>query len=666
VSSSASKEKKAPKEKAPKERHTIGNFVGGTLKIAGGTVLGTTMLISALIAGGLVGLALSFRNLPDVRVLKDYVPTETTYIYDVKGTALASLHDEANREVVPLEDISPNLKLSLLAIEDSHFFTHQGINATGVGRAFLANINKGGASEGGSTITMQLIKNLFLSQKKEFTRKIAESVLSIRLEQIFRKEKILEMYLNQVYWGHNNYGAETAAQSYFGKHASELNLAEGALMAGLIQSPERWSPFVSLKNSKIRQTEVLNRLLKLGWINPAQYKEAKAYKIKIGKLKAWQKSKLPFVTEAVIDELNQKFGRETVRKGGMRIQTTVDYKFQRDAEELIGGIGKAYGREFQIALAAVDPRTHFIKAMVGGIDYNKSSFNRATDARRQPGSSFKPFVYYTAFATGKYSPESIVYDTPVRYRDGDGYYSPKNYAGGYSGAMTIRNALKVSANIPAVKMGKAVGLDKVIQTCRTLGIRSPLEPVVSLPLGATDLSPMEMAGAFATFGAAGWQSEFPAVGNSSQSSTTSIVRVSDSEGNILLDHSPEKGNRKLVLDPWASAQITSAMESVIYGGGGTGKEAAIGRPAAGKTGTTSSEKDVWFVGFVPQLSAAIWIGKDNSKPLGKGVSGGTYAAPIWRRFMNQALAGVPEENFQPASKFKRPGVNKNQKDEAVE
>jgi penicillin-binding protein 1A len=663
VSSTVSKDKQLPHQK---QQHTIGNFVGGTLKIAGGTVLGATMLTSALIAGGLVGLAMSFRNLPDVRVLKDYVPTETTYIYDVKGTQLASLHDEANREVVPLESISPNLKMSLLAIEDSHFFTHQGINATGIGRALVANVNKGGVSEGGSTITMQLIKNLFLSQKREFTRKLAESVLSIRLEQVFRKEKILEMYLNQVYWGHNNYGAETAAQSYFGKHAVDLNLAEGALMAGLIQSPERWSPFVNLKKSQIRQREVLTRLRTLGWITEAQDKEARAYKIKVGKIKTWQRSKLPFVTEAVVDELNQKFGRETVRKGGMRIQTTVDYKFQRDAEELIAGIGKAYGRDFQIALAAVDPRTHFVKAMVGGIDYSKSSFNRATDARRQPGSSFKPFVYYTAFATGKYSPESIVYDTPVRYRDGDGYYSPKNYAGGYSGAMSIRNALKVSANIPAVKMGKAVGLDKVIQTCRTLGIRSPLEPVVSLPLGATDLSPMEMAGAFATFGAAGWQSEFPAVGNASQSSTTSIVRVSDSEGNILLDHSPEKGNRKQVLDPWASAQVTSAMESVIYGGGGTGKEAAIGRPAAGKTGTTSSEKDVWFVGFVPQLSAAVWIGKDNSTPLGKGVSGGTYAAPIWRRFMNQALAGVPEENFQPASKFKRPGVNKNQKDEAVE
>jgi penicillin-binding protein 1A len=653
-----------PSPQKAKSEHTIGNFFGGILKNAGGTVLGVMMMTSAVTAGGLVGLALSFRNLPDVRTLHKYFPTQTTYIYDVKGVQLANLHDEANREVVSLDKMSPNLKLALLAIEDSSFYTHQGINASGVGRALATNFKKGTVSEGGSTITMQLIKNLFLSQKREFTRKLAESVLSIRLEQIFRKDQILEMYLNQVYWGHNNYGAETAAQSYFDKPAADLNLAEGAMMAGLIQSPERWSPHVSLKKSKERQAVVLGRMRELGWINAKQEKEALNYKIKIGKLRTWQRSKLPYVTNAVVEELNQKFGREKVLKGGMRVQTTIDEKFQRDAEVLVSQMGRSYGKEFEIALAAVDPRTHFVKAMVGGVDQTKSSFNRATDARRQPGSSFKPFVYYTAFATGKYTPESIIYDSPVTYRDGSGFYSPRNYAGGYSGAISIRQAMKTSANIPAVKMGKTVGLDKVIQTCRTLGIKSPLEPVISLPLGATDLAPMEMAGAFATFASNGWQSEFPALGNASQSSVTSLVRVSDSEGNVLLDHSPNKENRKQVLDPWASAHLTSALESVIYGEGGTGKKAAIGRPAAGKTGTTSSERDVWFVGYVPQLSAAVWIGKDNYRPLGKGVSGGTYAAPIWRRFMNQSLANVPEENFTPPSKFRRPGNAK--KDETVE
>jgi penicillin-binding protein 1A len=637
VSSRAlNKKKPKPMGRKPKDD----NFFGGIGQIAGGTILGVTMLVSSVVAGGLVGLAISFRNLPDVRVLRSYAPTETTYIYDVKGVELASLHDEANREVVPLNRISSNLKRSLLAIEDSHFYYHQGVNLTGIGRALSANFKKGGVTEGGSTITMQLIKNLFLSQKRQLSRKLAEAVLSIRLEQIFRKDEILEMYLNQVYWGHNNYGVETAAQSYFGKHASELNLAEGAMMAGLIAAPEKYSPFTNLKAAKIRQGEVLTRLRDLNWITEAEDKQARAYKIKLGKIKTWQTSKLPYVTDAAIEELNQRFGRETVRKGGMRIQTTIDYNFQIAAERTVQNAYDRLGRsKYQISLIAVDPRTHFVKAMVGGVDYKKSNFNRALYANRQPGSSFKPFVYYTAFATGKFSPESTVYDTPVRYRDGAGYYAPRNYGGGYSGAMSIRNAIMVSSNVPAVKMGKEVGLDKVIQTCRTLGIKSPIEPVVSLPLGAVGVTPLEMAGAFATFASNGWQSE-----------TTSILRVTDSDGNILLDNTPKP---ELVLNPWATAQINSSLQSVVNGG--TGKEAYIGRPAAGKTGTTSSERDVWFVGYVPQLSTSVWIGKDDYTPLGKGVTGGTYAAPIWRSFMSQALQNEPVESFQPPAKFKRPG-----------
>lgn len=636
--SSRALNKKKPQPLNPKPDG--GRFLGGIGQIAGGTILGITMLASSIVAGGLVGLAISFRNLPDVRVLRSYAPTETTYIYDVKGVQLASLHDEANREVVPLNRISPNLKRALLAIEDSHFYYHKGVNLTGVGRAITANFRKGGVSEGGSTITMQLIKNLFLSQKRQFSRKLAEAVLSIRLEQIFRKDEILEMYLNQVYWGHNNYGVETAAQSYFNKHASELNLAEGAMMAGAIAAPEKYSPFINFKLSKQRQEQVLARMLELKWITPAEEKKARESKIKLGKIKTWQSSKLPYVTDAAIEELNQRFGRETVRKGGMRIQTTIDYDFQIAAQKVVQNAYERMGRNtYQISLVAIDPRTHFVKAMVGGVDYKKSNFNRAIYANRQPGSSFKPFVYYTAFATGKFSPESTVYDSPVRYRDGSGYYSPRNYGGGYSGPMSVRNALMVSANVPAVKMGKQVGLDKVIQTCRTLGIKSPIEPVVSLPLGAIGVTPIEMAGAFATFASNGWQSE-----------TTTILRVTDSDGNILLDNTPQP---KLVLNSWATAQINSTLQSVVSGG--TGKAAAIGRPAAGKTGTTSSERDVWFVGYVPQLAASVWIGKDDYTPLGRGVTGGTYAAPIWRSFMREALKNEPVESFASPAKFKRPG-----------
>jgi penicillin-binding protein 1A len=326
----------------------------------------------------------------------------------------------------------------------------------------------------------------------------------------------------------------------------------------------------------------------------------------------------------------------------MRVQTTVDTEFQRMAEQTVGKwherlLGRGLYKN-QMALVAIDPRTHYIKALVGGVDAKTSEFNRATQALRQPGSSFKPFVYYAAFATGKYSPDTTVYDTPVSYRDGDGWYYPRNYDGSFGGSMSIRHALAQSRNIPVIKLGKTIGMNKVVEACRTLGIMSPMEPVTSLPLGAIGVTPLEMASAYATFANYGWQS--PA---------TVIVRVTDSSGNVLLDNTPKP---QLVLDPWASAATIDVMRSVITEG--TGKNAAIGRPAAGKTGTTSSEKDIWFVGTVPQLTTAVWIGRDDNKQLASGATGGVVVAPIWADFMNRALKNVPAESFKPPSKFPRP------------
>ena len=621
-------------------------FVQSVSKVTAGTILSMTMLASSVVAGGLVGLAISFRNLPDVRILQTYSPTETTHIYDINGKPLASIHDEANRDVVPLDQISPNLKRAVLAIEDSNFFTHKGINPGGIARALIVNLEKGRTVEGGSTMTMQLVKNLFLSPQSKFSRKVAEAVMSIRLEQILNKDQILQLYLNQIYLGHNLYGVETASRSYFNKSANNLTLSEAAMLAGLISAPEEYSPFVNYKLAKDRQEIVLNRMKDLKWITPAQETAARKEKIKLGKITSFGGSQVPYVTQAVVQELTRRFGRDAVVKGGMRVQTTIDLKMQRIAEETVKAWherlyyqGLFYDRdEGQIALAAVDPRTHFVKAMVGGVDYEKSQFNRAIQARRQPGSSFKPFIYYAAFASGKYGPDSVVYDSPVGYRDGDGYYYPQNYGGGFSGAVSIRRALEVSLNIPAVKLGQEVGLNKVIEICRVLGIRSPMEPVVSLPLGAVDLTPLEMAGAFATFANNGWHSD-----------TTFIVQVTDSSGNVLLDNTPKP---KLVLNSWAAASVNSALQGVITSG--TARAAQLGRPAAGKTGTTSSERDIWFVGYVPQLSVAVWMGNDNYRPMSYGATGGGIVAPVWRDFMSQALEGVPAENFKPASAFERP------------
>ncbi|MBD2458370.1 penicillin-binding protein [Nostoc sp. FACHB-87] len=610
-------------------------------QVTGSIILSTIMLSSSILAGGLVGLAISFRNLPDVRKIKNFSPSETTYIYDIKGKLLTRIHGEANRQVVPLNQISPNLKRAVLASEDSHFYEHHGIDPVGIGRAALANLTAGGVREGGSTITMQLVKNLFLSQKRAVTRKIAEAVLAIRLEQVLSKGEILELYLNQVYWAHNNYGVQTAARTYFKKSAQNLTLAESAMMAGLIQAPEEFSPFVNMNLAKQKQKEVLGRMLELKWISQQEYNNALKQKIKLGEIKSFQGSALPYVTNAVAQELIKKFGRETLLKGGMQVQTTIDTSFQMMAEKTVKKwhrILESQGlRKNQMALVAIDPRTHFIKALVGGVNSKTSEFNRATQAHRQPGSSFKPFVYYTAFANGKFTPNSTILDTPVSYRDGNGWYYPRNYDNSFMGAIPIRTALALSRNIPAIKLGKAVGMNKVIDTCRTLGIMSPMEPVTSLPLGAIGVTPLEMASAYATLANYGWQS--PA---------TMIARISDSSGNVLVDHTPKP---KLVLDPWASAATLDVMQTVVQEG--TGRGANIGRPVAGKTGTTSSEKDIWFIGTVPQLTTAIWIGRDDNRQLSGHATGGGMVAPVWRDFMLKALQGVPVEKFQPPAKFPR-------------
>ncbi|WP_404786094.1 transglycosylase domain-containing protein [Altericista sp. CCNU0014] len=634
---------KAIHQRAVTASNAKDGFLPSTLKIAGSTILVTSMLGLTALAGGLVGLAMSYRNLPDVRSLKGYVPSETTYIYDINGKVMASLHGEENREVVPLDKISPQLKLAVLAIEDSNFYQHSGVNPVGILRATLVNLREGRTVEGASTLTQQLVKNLFLTPREQISRKVTEAVLAMRVEKLFKKDEILEMYLNQIYWGHNTYGAETAALSYFNKPAADLNLAEAAMMAGIIKAPEKYSPFFDFNAAKRQQAIVLDRMVTLNWISKEEAETTKAQPIKFGHVTSFQQSLSPFVTNTVIKELTDKFGKESVQRGGMRVQSTVDWKLQQLAEDTIRyGSGMLAGQADQLALVAVDPRTHFIKAIVGGVDSRKTSFNRVTQAQRQPGSSFKPFVYYAAFASGRYTPDSVISDSPVSYDDGTGErYFPQNYDRTFKGGMTVRQALAQSRNIPAVVLGQKVGLEKVIDICRVLGIRSPIAPVISLPLGSVDLTPLEMASAYATFASNGWQSD-----------PTAVLQVTDGSGRLMLDNTPQ---RKLVLDPWATAALVDAMQAVVNSG--TGKAAYFGRPAAGKTGTTSSERDIWFAGFVPQLSVAVWAGNDDYTPLGHGVTGGGIMAPIWRDFTSRAMQGQPVLDFTPASKFQRPNAS---------
>jgi 1A family penicillin-binding protein len=628
-----------------------GSILKGTLKAVGGTLLGIIMIGGAAVAGGLVGLALSFRDLPDVRVLKGYVPVETTYIYDINGGLIARLHGDVNREVVTLDRISPHLKRSVLAMEDAYFYTHKGIDPSGIGRAILANFSAGGTVEGGSTLTQQLVKNLFLSNERSLNRKVAEAVLAMRVEQVFTKEQILEMYLNQVFWGKNTNGAETASQNYFGKSAADLTLGEAAMLAGTIQAPSVFNPVDNYSEAKKRQGLVLDRLLELGWATSAEIKAAKAQNITIRKQGiSYEASRVPYVSQAVTAELEERFGRDVVLQGGLRVQTTIDLKLQRIAEEVAAEGHKdlvdrgAYAD--QLALVAVDPRTGFVKALVGGVgDFDKNQFNRAVLARRQLGSSFKPFVYYAAFATGNYTPDSVIDDSAMTIPDGDEPYVPRNYDNKFSGPITIRQAIAVSRNIPALKLGLEVGNENVVAICRKLGINSPIKPVVSLPLGAADVTPMEVAGAYAVFASGGYKSK-----------TTLIARVTDRNGNLVLDNTPKP---ELILDPIAVSYLTDALRGVVTNGTATEAQMSDGRPVAGKTGTTSDFRDAWFVGYVPQLAVAIWIGNDDYSPMAHGVTGGVYVVPIWRKFMERALAGQPIEQFPvPAEIQEKEGVKK--------
>jgi penicillin-binding protein 1A len=594
----------------------------------------SVLLISgAGVAGGLIGLAASFRNLPDVKVLKNYNPSETTQILDVKGRLLANIYGEVNRRVVPLKNISPNLQRALMAIEDDQFYQHHGVRPDTIVRAALTNYGAGRSVQGGSTLTQQLIKNLFLTPEKSFGRKLVEAVLALRVEQVFKKDEILEMYLNQVYWGHNSYGAETAAQAYFRKSAKDLTLAQSAMMAGSIRAPEYYSPLKSpkpiyYKRAKKRQEVVLNRMLELGWITPQQAQAAKDEKLTFGTAISPQR-KVTYFSTFVSEELRRKYGQDSVLKGGLRVQTTLDLDLQRLAENTVrNGVRKLRGRRVsQMALVSIDPRTGYVKAMVGGVDFATSQFNRVIQARRQPGSSFKPFVYYTAFARKVLTPDSILDDAPVTY----GKYTPSNYDNKFMGEMTVRKALALSRNIPAVKAGKKAGLRNVVQTAKDVGIESPIQPNLSTSLGAVDISPMELVRGYSAFANGGYRIR-----------PTVIMQVTDTKGNLVEQNLP---TREPTMNRRAVEQINSVLQSVVSPGG-TGAGAQLpGRIVAGKTGTTQDFRDAWFVGYVPQMVTAIWIGNDDYSRMASGTAGGAYVAPIWKGYMQKALKGIPPMSF---------------------
>ncbi|HET6946701.1 MAG TPA: penicillin-binding protein 1A [bacterium] len=591
-----------------------------------------------LIGVGLVaGMGMAFATkLPDLSAL--YAPpSEATRIYAINGELIASLFRE-NRDYVPLNEIPEVVQQAVIAVEDERFQHHRGVDVRGTVRAMWRNFLARELREGGSTITQQLARSVFLTQKRVFSRKLAEIMLAVEIERRLTKAEILERYLNQVYFGQGAYGVEMASRVYFGKHVKSLTLAEGAMLAGVIRAPSIYSPHQNPELAKARQRIVLQRMAQLGYITPKQAAEAveRPLGVSEGGNAGLIGIRAPYFVSYLLPYLLDRYGEEVVYNGGLRVYTTLDIRMQADAEKALrAGLEQAEKERLKVsqgALVAIDPQTGFIRAMIGGYDFEKSQFNRAWQARRQPGSAFKPFIYTTAIAN-RMTTTKIIVDEPVSYEivgtvEAERIWEPKNYDGKFRGPLTLRTAVEQSINIPAIKTLGELGPQTVIAYAKRMGITSPLQPHLSLALGTPDVTPLEMAAAYGTLASMGVRAE-----------PIAVRRVATRDGQILEDNLPR---RELVLSSDVAYLMIDILKGVITRG--TGRAAGIGRPAAGKTGTTDDYRNAWFIGFTPQLSTAVWVGNDDNTPM-RRVVGGMVPARIWRTFMSAAMQPLPAEDW---------------------
>ncbi|MBZ0154709.1 MAG: PBP1A family penicillin-binding protein [Alphaproteobacteria bacterium] len=697
------------------------------------------VLAFGLITGGYLALA---TGVPSIAELKKYRATEGTKVYADDDTLIGEFKIEKGI-FVPLERIPAPMKNAIVAVEDSRFWQHKGIDYIGIARALVKDIMHASLKEGGSTITQQLAKIVFLSPEKTIQRKLREAQLAMKLEKELTKKEILELYLNKVYFGHGAYGVEMAARTYFGKSVGQLTLPEAAMLAGLVKAPTTYSPYNDLVRAKERQEIVLVRMEEEGYIKPSERNVAKTAAIALSSLRAGTETNNYFL-EYIRQQLEQKYGVEMVYKGDLKVHTALNRNAQAAAQRALqeglrdidkrrgwrGPIGhkdeikedsgsgqrvsftaspgdistgvvlsvspteaaiKARGltgklsladaqwasnnitknakkaqspKHFKLtdilvrgdiiwvrvkavsgknvsfsleqepevegALAAVEPETGYIRALVGGYSFTKSEYNRALYAKRQPGSSFKPLIFAAALERN-FTPASIIDDAPVSYPGGtNGEWKPENYDHKYYGPTRLREALAYSRNVVTIKLVENVGIDNIISFVRDVGIETDMPRELTIALGSISITPLEMAVTYSTFANGG-----------TRMTPIAVKYVTDAKGRLLENNEPEGIE---VVSPQTSFLITSMMEDVINYG--TGMRATIGRPAAGKTGTSNDYKDAWFIGYTPQLVGCVWVGFDDMrKSLGRGEVGGRAAAPIWAHFMRNTLAGIPPEPF---------------------
>lgn len=584
---------------------------------------------SACVLAGIVSFELYLSSLPPIENLEQFKPNIVTKIYS-SDEEIIKTFTAYTYEKIELKDIPENLKKALIATEDKNFYRHHGYDLTGLVRSTVQNILAGHVVQGASTLTQQLARVLFLNNERTFDRKLKELFIAARIEKTLSKDQILEMYMNNVYLGAGAYGVEGASQIYFDKHLKDCSLSELALIAGLPQAPSVYNPFNNKDLALQRRNQVLMRMYKMRYITKAEYENAKSAGVKLAKVpQYYTTNKAPYFCDYVMKELAKLgFDETEISQGGYKVVTTLDYKTQKATDEAIDRTLKNWGLNGdnnQAAVFSFSPVDGHIIAYSGGKDYAKSQYDRVTQAVRPPGSSFKPFVYAAALEKG-ITPNDMVEDKPVTI----GQWSPRNAGNKYRGTIPVYTALMVSSNVCAARMIKEVGVRSVIQIAKVLGIDTPLEYDYTIALGSNGVKLFEFTRAYGAFANGGFVIQ-----------PYAIERVETSRGKVVYQAPKAKYTHQLSTN--TAAQMTAMLKTVIANG--TGRAAAIGKPAAGKTGTTDDNKDAYFMGYTPNIVTGVWVGNDDNIAMNKSIQGATVPAIIWKDVMKVATEPYGNAEF---------------------
>ncbi|MBN2754195.1 MAG: PBP1A family penicillin-binding protein [Candidatus Goldbacteria bacterium] len=602
-------------------------------------MLAVYIIAAFVILGAVTGIFLAYtQEVPEVADLRNYKPNMSTAIYDNNGNLVSQLFAE-QRTVVKIAQVPLILQNAILSKEDPNFYQHSGFDIKAIIRATVNNLSHGKIVEGASTITQQLARNLFLNREKTIGRKIKEALLALQIEKYYTKSEILELYCNQIFFGAGAYGVEAASRTYFGKHVEELTLPECAVLAALPQAPSSYNPYRNPDLAMEKRNVVLNIMAERGVITPEERDEAINTPLILSKLEV---KNAPYFVEYVRQQLEGTYGNTVIYKGGLKVYTTLDTNLQNIAQDLMtkhvrnlqakieSKTGKPLSQPLQGALIAMEPSTGNIKAMIGGLDYNENEFNRAVQAKRQTGSAFKPIVYTSAIDNG-FRVSDVLMDSPIVYKNANGTdWRPENYSGRFSGPVILLNGLAFSMNVVTVKLLDKIGIRTAQKYAHKMGISSSLADDLTLGLGSSSISLLEMTTAFATLANGGMKPE-----------PLSVLSVKDNSGKELESHISKLTE---ALPETTAYIVTFMMENVIDRGTGASiRRLGFTGPAAGKTGTTNEFTDTWFIGFTPRMVLAIWIGCDTKENLGKQMTGGYACAPLWAEIMLKAYGSSDAE-----------------------